>query len=184
MPLAKYGDLVMVSRAFCECMGYSEAEFLKIMVNEHTKDGAIVVCSLGATGAIARRGNDCYSSPAFPPEVVVDTVGAGDTFNAALINVCAPSRAAFCLIFMHVSNTIVVLLITSLPTHTLLDKASRIVPCDSRFVDQGFMRARRNGVDIAKDADVVEAVLRQACQVAGTKVGMNGFRLQAAAPPL
>ena len=28
---------------------------------------------------------DTFSSPAFPPEKVIDTLGAGDTFNAATI---------------------------------------------------------------------------------------------------
>lgn len=123
--LAKHGDVVMVSRALAQCMGHSFDDFLALMVREHTKPGAIVVCSLGDQGAIARRGDICWSSPAFPPAAVVDTVGAGDTFNAALI--------------------------------------------------QSLFAARREGVDIAEDAQVVETALREACRVAGAKVGMNGF---------
>ena len=123
--LAKHGDLVMVSRALCECMGHSYADFLALMVKEHTKPGAIVVCSLGEKGAIARRGQTCWSAPTFPPDAVVDTVGAGDTFNAGLI--------------------------------------------------RSLVASRREGVDIAQDAGAVETALSFACQVAGAKVGMNGF---------
>lgn len=123
--LAKHGDVVMVSRALCQCMGHSFEDFVAIMVKEHTKAGAIVVCSLGDKGAIARRGDTCWNSPAFSPAAVVDTVGAGDTFNAALI--------------------------------------------------RSLFTARCAGVDIAQDTKVVETALREACQVAGAKVGMNGF---------
>ena len=46
-----------------------------------------VICPWGEQGAAARRkdGSVTVTSPAFPPEVVVDTIGAGDTFNAATI---------------------------------------------------------------------------------------------------
>jgi len=126
--ITKHGDLVMVSRALCDCMGHSYDDFLALMVKEHTKPGAIVVCSLGEKGAIVRRGEMCWSTPSFPPAAVVDTVGAGDTFNAALI--------------------------------------------------RSLVAARQAGIDIAQehpDIDAVETALREACQVAGAKVGMGGF---------
>lgn len=46
---------------------------------------AIVVspCAWGADGAAAGVAGHSFSHDAFPPEQVVDTLGAGDTFNAA-----------------------------------------------------------------------------------------------------
>ncbi len=51
---------------------------------------ALLVCTWGEEGAYARdaEGED-YHSPAFPPPEVVDTVGAGDTFNAGIIDALA-----------------------------------------------------------------------------------------------
>ena len=48
---------------------------------------AIVVspCAWGADGAAAGVAGHSFSHDAFPPEQVVDTLSAGDTFNAAFI---------------------------------------------------------------------------------------------------
>jgi sugar/nucleoside kinase (ribokinase family) len=43
----------------------------------------MAVATLGARGAIARRGDETLTSPAFPVDVV-DTTGAGDAFHAGL----------------------------------------------------------------------------------------------------
>merc|ERR1711924_188788 len=83
LALAVHGDVVFFSRAFCELMGYSEARpFLKAMVDEgHVSPHCVAVCAWGQHGAFARQGDREFYSPAFPPSKVVDTVGAGDTFN-------------------------------------------------------------------------------------------------------
>ena len=47
---------------------------------------ATVICPWGEDGAMAMTSEGQKStSPAFPPERVIDTLGAGDTFNAATI---------------------------------------------------------------------------------------------------
>lgn len=47
---------------------------------------AIVVCAWAERGATARTANGAVvSSPAFPPRRVIDTLGAGDTFIAAVL---------------------------------------------------------------------------------------------------
>lgn len=47
---------------------------------------ATLVCPWGEEGASACQGQgEVVRSPAFPPASVVDTLGAGDTFNAATV---------------------------------------------------------------------------------------------------
>lgn len=47
---------------------------------------SIVICPWGEEGASASDNDgQVVHSPAFPPAIVVDTLGAGDTFNASTI---------------------------------------------------------------------------------------------------
>jgi len=54
------------------------------VVEELTSSVETVAMKMGADGAIARRGNQVYRVPALKVDVV-DTVGAGDTFDAGFI---------------------------------------------------------------------------------------------------
>ena len=46
---------------------------------------AIIVCAWGDKGAAAGRNEEVICATASPPDQIVDTLGAGDTFNAAFI---------------------------------------------------------------------------------------------------
>ncbi len=60
-------------------------EFLRAMRREAC--GADLVCAWGADGAYALTHSDqTLHSPACPPQQIVDTLGAGDTFNAGIID--------------------------------------------------------------------------------------------------
>lgn len=52
---------------------------------------AKLICAWGAEGAVAidNDTDSFYTAPAYPPEVVVDSLGAGDTFVAATIHYLA-----------------------------------------------------------------------------------------------
>ena len=48
---------------------------------------AIVVCAWGDKGAVAADSSgQVHHSPAFPPPSLIDTLGAGDTFNAGVMH--------------------------------------------------------------------------------------------------
>ncbi|MDX1252895.1 MAG: ketohexokinase [Gammaproteobacteria bacterium] len=82
-PLA---DVLLFSRHYARARGFADA----IALLHHAAalaPEADLVCAWGEEGAygLDRDGN-IHHSPAFPPPRVVDTIGAGDTFNAGIIH--------------------------------------------------------------------------------------------------
>jgi ketohexokinase len=80
--LFPFADLLMFSQQYAEAQGFDSAsQFLDSLNLEQ-----LLSCTWGEQGAVAKLQDSTYTSPAFPPEQVIDTLGAGDTFNAALID--------------------------------------------------------------------------------------------------
>lgn len=79
-------DLLLFSHAFAMASGYPDAATLFAAVHPQAQH-ANLVCSWGDAGAHAQDlAGVLYASRAFPPPRLVDTLGAGDTFNAGLID--------------------------------------------------------------------------------------------------
>src|SRR3569623_3846740 len=79
--------LLLFSRAYARERGYGDrpAQFLRDTQTQAPH--AELVLAWGDAGAYALdRDGELYHSPAFPPPRVVDTLGAGDTFNAGVID--------------------------------------------------------------------------------------------------
>jgi len=76
-------DVLLFSKVFAQ--GNEPALFLQKMQRQAPR--ARLVCAWGKDGAygLETDGTLCYS-PAYPPLRVVDTLGAGDTFNAGIID--------------------------------------------------------------------------------------------------
>ena len=75
--------LLMFSRDYAHALHYDSAEKL---LNSLPK-GVTASCTWGAEGAWAKNNkNKIFHNKAYVPHEVVDTLGAGDTFNAGLIN--------------------------------------------------------------------------------------------------
>ncbi|XP_023085806.1 ketohexokinase isoform X1 [Piliocolobus tephrosceles] len=81
-----YGDVVFVSKDVAKHLGFQSAEEALRGLYGRVRKGAVLVCAWAEKGADA-LGPDgkLIHSDAFPPSRVVDTLGAGDTFNASVI---------------------------------------------------------------------------------------------------
>ncbi|XP_075705389.1 ketohexokinase isoform X2 [Rhinoderma darwinii] len=84
--LFQYGELVFVSKDVARHLGYNSSAEAVAGLYPRVKSGAYLVCAWAEQGADA-LGPDgrVLHSPSFPPETIVDTLGAGDTFNASVI---------------------------------------------------------------------------------------------------
>jgi len=84
--LFPYSDILLFSQEYGIAMGFTEPLSLLGSIRERCPH-ADLFCTWGDAGAAAMdsRGH-VYENAAFSPAAVVDTLGAGDTFNAAVIS--------------------------------------------------------------------------------------------------
>lgn len=92
--LFDYPDLLLFSQHYAESHGFSNARDLLTSLPQNT----LATCTWGQQGAWAITANkQILHSEAFIPKQLIDTLGAGDTFNAAfihsLVNHMAPQQA-------------------------------------------------------------------------------------------
>jgi len=77
-------DVYLYSNAFAVSSGHNNAEdFLR--AERHHSPRAQLICAWGAQGAYALIKDNILHCKAFPPKKIIDTLGAGDTFNAGII---------------------------------------------------------------------------------------------------
>lgn len=79
-------DVVFTSKDFAQSLGFSSPYETVRSLRSKTKLGATIICAWGTRGADgAGPDGEVKHSNAYPPEKVVDTLGAGDTFIAGAI---------------------------------------------------------------------------------------------------
>ncbi|XP_061730443.1 ketohexokinase isoform X6 [Nerophis ophidion] len=85
--LFAYGDVVFVSKDVARHLGFHTPQSALEGLRCRVKVGAVLICAWAEKGADALAPDGLFiHSDAFPPERLIDTLGAGDTFNAAVIH--------------------------------------------------------------------------------------------------
>lgn len=83
--LLDFPDVLLTGRALARAWDHLDPEtFLTALRSRAPRP--LIFLGWGEAGAWALEGSRIHHTPAFPPPVVVDTVGAGDTFNAGVIH--------------------------------------------------------------------------------------------------
>lgn len=86
IPLIQYTDYAFVSKEYAQGQGFhTKEDAVNGFINKCSPSGSMI-CAWGEDGAAAKTvSHDHVTSSIFPPEKLIDTLGAGDTFNAATI---------------------------------------------------------------------------------------------------
>ncbi|XP_075353671.1 ketohexokinase isoform X5 [Mycteria americana] len=94
LPLMGLGHVVFISKDVAQHFGYRSAPEALQGLRSRVQPGATLICAWAEAGADAvGPGGELVHSDAFPPETLVDTLGAGDTFNAAVIFALSAGRS-------------------------------------------------------------------------------------------
>ncbi|XP_072714186.1 ketohexokinase isoform X4 [Ciconia boyciana] len=94
LPLMGLGHVVFISKDVAQHFGYRSAPEALRGLRSRVQPGATLICAWAEAGADAvGPGGELVHSDAFPPETLVDTLGAGDTFNAAVIFALSAGRS-------------------------------------------------------------------------------------------
>lgn len=84
--LVEFADVVIISKELAMHLGYENKTVAVHSFRQRTRSGNIIICPWGTDGVAALDSNDkLFTAEAFPPDTVVDSLGAGDTFAAAVI---------------------------------------------------------------------------------------------------
>lgn len=84
--LFEHADVLLFSRHFAASRGHTDPERFLRSIEPETPN-AVRVLAWGEAGAYALgRDGRLVHSPAYPPSRSIDTLGAGDTFNAGIID--------------------------------------------------------------------------------------------------
>lgn len=92
--LIKYADVAFLGRDFSEILGCHDKKTAIFKIKEMTStddryrnEKCVLICPWGSDGASAlNTDGEYFESPVFPPQKIVDSLGAGDTFCAGTLN--------------------------------------------------------------------------------------------------
>ncbi|XP_053998628.1 ketohexokinase-like [Hylaeus anthracinus] len=163
LDLLPYVDVAFISKDFAQSRGYDNMSETLKNISEDAKSGATLICAWGDRGAMARTpDNITVQSPAFPPQNIVDTLGAGDTFNAAVLHFLNKTKLDF--IKMRKSE--------SLQVNDTIEKEEKL----KRNIEKNYkIESDECSHTEFITQDILQSAITFGCQVAGVKVGLKGY---------
>ncbi|XP_029161072.1 ketohexokinase-like [Nylanderia fulva] len=166
LDLLSHADLVFISKDFAKIQGFNNMKEVIHTIGQDTRFRGAIICAWGEEGAIART--PCgviVQSPAFPPYSVIDTLGAGDTFNAAVLYYLNKSKVEFMCKYNEAA---------------CVNDINKL--CDDTFDSSAVVKQeikQKENLEYNRtkfiDETVLHRAIRFACSVAGAKVGSKGY---------
>ena len=87
-------DLLLFSRQYAIYRGVSDPTAFLTYIRSAVNMNAVTVCAWGEEGAWGQEpAGDIIHAPAYAPPKVIDTIGAGDVFNAGIIHGLSSGQA-------------------------------------------------------------------------------------------
>ncbi|KAG5336273.1 KHK Ketohexokinase, partial [Acromyrmex heyeri] len=164
--LLSYVDVAFIAKEFAEYLGFSNMNEVIHNIGQDSK--GTIVCAWSEEGAIARTPcGSIVQSPAFPPQKVIDTLGAGDTFNAAALYYLNKSKVEF----MHKYKE------EAACTNDNQMKDASDNNTAKRDVEENLDIRSSGKYNRAKfiNETVLQQAIKFACCIAGAKVGLRGY---------
>ncbi|XP_018400712.1 PREDICTED: ketohexokinase-like [Cyphomyrmex costatus] len=165
--LLPYVDVAFIAKEFAQYLGFSNMNEVICNIGQDSK-GAII-CAWAEEGAIARTPcGSIVQSPAFPPLKVIDTLGAGDTFNAAALYYLNKSKVEF----MHKYKEEA----TCMNDNQTKDDSDNNTTLVKRDIKEN-LSTKSSVYDRVKfiNETLLQQTIRFACRIAGAKVGLRGY---------
>lgn len=164
LDLLPYADVAFIAKDFANSRDLDNMSDTLRNISEEAKTGATLICAWGDRGAMARTPDGVIvQSPAFPPPKIVDSLGAGDTFNAAILYYLNKSK------FNFVKGSLNDIRNSSKDDGLPEEMVKRDIKQNYNIESSEYSRTE------FIDQKVLQAAVTFACRVAGSKVGMKGY---------
>lgn len=168
LDLLSYADVVFVAKDFARSQGFNNMNEIIKNIDRDTKTDAIIICAWAERGAMARTvDGEMVQSSAFPPQEVIDTLGAGDTFNAAVLYYL--NKAKF--INKYEKEEAAYMKSTDQRSNEFDDGVIVKLDIKQNFDIESFEYGRKKFID----KTVLQEAITFGCHIAGAKVGLQGY---------
>lgn len=155
--LLPYADVVFISKDFAQSRKYDNMSETLKGISKEAKSGATFICAWSDRGAMAHLPDgSTVQSPAFPPEKIIDSLGAGDTFNAGILHYLNKAKLS------AINKSMGEILYEQTESSCQIWKNNNIKA--SKFNQTKFL-----------NQNVLQAALIFACYTAGAKIGIKGY---------